>query len=193
MDTRQNILDELKDLDSSLVQRPARSPFKVPEGFFAGQEESLSENIFSSSDLSIDAGELVVPDDFFKTQRESIKASIKSEEAEYKRKKRSKLRVLVARAASLAAILCMVAAGAFYLSTIDIADSSLTSMDSIDDDAILEYLSMEEDMEEMLLASAIDLDDEYYPGLDDAAISDYLLDEELYFNELLDDEYYDIY
>lgn len=191
METREHIVNELKEMNSSLVDRPAESSFSVPEGFFAAQGDILRESMSSILGEKLHTGELSVPDDFFKKQREEIMSEISE------KNKATKLRRLWTTVVSIAAMLCLVSLGAYLFTGVN---EQLDGLASLDDASILEYLSDETDMDEMLIASVMDMESDLYledafsGTINDASISDYLLEQEdLFINEIIDDEYYDIF
>lgn len=177
-----DILEELKSLNSSLVDKPAGNPFKVPEGYFSVQSESVRELLFGQVKIESESDVFQVPKDYFSKQRETLKAELLEEKTN-----RGSLRTLWRRVGSIAAILCLFALGA-YLWPSSLGDDSVLA--SLDEQAIMNYLD-EEGLDEMLFASVIDTETDLWSEieLDDSSVSSYILDsDDLLINEYLDYE-----
>jgi len=192
VEKRTDVLKELQDLNSSLVSKPAVNAFKVPEGFFSQQKSSISTALLSNEELDIKSESFTVPKDYFSQQREAIKAELQKEENDFKKKSR-RVRKIWRQVASVAAILCLFIIGAYMWPVVD-ADENLLA--ALDDSTIIEYIEsdfgFDTEMEEELIASVLDLDDPLWSedGLDEASISNFLLEEDyLINNEYLDYEY----
>lgn len=189
MENRKDILNELIELKSSLAERPALSCFKVPEGYFNMNQSVLSDLLFEQDELQAGEEAFSVPENYFAEQRAAVLAEIEKEDARSKTIIRP-LRKYGRWAASIAAILCLFAIGS-YLSQNDTSDAILLS--SITDTEILNYLSDDTEVEDMLFASVLDVDDNVWADLDidESTLSSFLLeDDDILINEYLDYELY---
>jgi len=179
-----DIIEELKMLDSSLAEKPAKHSFQVPEGYFAAQEESISNFLFEVNDVQIAEEAFQVPKDYFSQQRESLQSELMKD----KSAPQVKVKRLWRRIASVAAVLCLFAIGASLWNN---SDDKTPILASLDDEIIMEYLGTESDMDELLYASIDEFNEELWTDLeiDDSSISSFLLEsDDILINEYLDYE-----
>lgn len=88
MTTRNDILSELKELNSPLADAPRTMPYKVPQGYFAGLADNVSERVESTVDLDTRAQPYSLPEGYFEGLPEELLQKIKQAESSPQLKKK---------------------------------------------------------------------------------------------------------